>query len=435
MTRTLVTILGKAQRRDGDAGYTEATYRFPNGDQDRSAFFGLALARYLKPDEIVILGTAGSMWSVLVENLADDSRDEDARIKLMDAENVEAVDQPLLDDVAPLMERAIGAVVRPTLIPYGKDEREQHGILKAVDGAVAKNSDLHFDLTHGFRHVGMVGFLSSFMLERLRRLTVCGLWYGALDMKEDGIATVLELDGLTQVRRWLDALDRFDATGDYGAFVPLLKKDGVPNDKASCLEDAAFLERTINVRDAAKKIAAFLPVLDVPLTGASGLFQDRLVSRLRWANADRLSEQQRQLAGQYLARDDFVRAAIFGREACVSRECERHGISTSEFSDGRKQAVAKLENELGGERSPRALGYWTLRDIRNALAHGTRPSSRTVEDALKDPKRLGRELRRALERFFSADDVRDTPPAHHRELQKALESIRSERRDLDDQTT
>lgn len=170
MTHTLVTILGKARRRDGDAGYSEATYRFPDRSTDRSAFFGLALARHLQPDEIVLLGTASSMWSVLVENLADESDEQDARIMLLEAEDDGKVDEPLLGRLRPLMERATNMVVRPTLIPKASDEREQHAILEAVDAAVARNSDLDFDLTHGLRHLGIVGFLSSLMLEReLRR--------------------------------------------------------------------------------------------------------------------------------------------------------------------------------------------------------------------------------------------------------------------------
>jgi CRISPR-associated DxTHG motif protein len=32
-----------------------------------------------------------------------------------------------------------------------------------------------FDLTHGFRHLGMVGMLSAFMLERIGRVAVRSL--------------------------------------------------------------------------------------------------------------------------------------------------------------------------------------------------------------------------------------------------------------------
>ena len=401
MTHTLVTILGRARKRDGAPGYEETAYRFPDGKTDQTAFFGLALARYLKPDEIVILGTAGSMWSVLVEGLAEKSgEDEEARLELIDAEDAGNVEQPLLDRLAPLMGRAMDAVARPTLVPEARDAIEQYAILKAVDASVHGQTELDFDLTHGLRHLGMVGFLSSFMLERLRNLNVRGLWYGAWELREDGPAPVLRLDGLTHVRRWLDALDRFDATGDYGVFAPLLQEDGVPADKANCLLDAAFFERTCNVRDAARRIGTFLPALDQQLPGASGLFQHRLKERLRWVTADLESERQRKLAHQYLHRSDFVRAAIFGREACVSQECEWRGISTLEFSAERKEAVADFEDELRQAHGSRKDAYWTLTHLRNALAHGT-PPPRPYKPALKNASSLRAALEKALNQLFA----------------------------------
>ena len=213
MSHTLVTMLGKA-RESKDTGYRETTYRFPDGAEDRTAFFGLALSRHLRPDATVILGTSGSQWSVLVEHLAgEDSAHEEARIRLVDAEAAGTVHQALLDQLKPLVEQAVGGPVSPRLIPFGRDEEEQYRILETVADAGPVKGSISFDLTHGFRHLGMVGFLSAFMLERVRKLDVRGLWYGALDMtREDGITPVLKLDGLVRVRRWLDALDRFDAT-------------------------------------------------------------------------------------------------------------------------------------------------------------------------------------------------------------------------------
>lgn len=397
MTHTLVTILGKARRRDGDAGYSEATYRFPDGSTDPSAFFGLALARHLEPDEVIILGTAGSMWSVLVENLAGEGSAQEDRAQLKEFEQDGKVTQPMLDRLRPLMERTMRVAVRPKLIPAATDEREQHDILRAVDSTV-RNGDLDFDLTHGFRHLGMVGFLSSFMLERLRGLSVRGLWYGALDMTHEGITPVLRLDGLGRVRRWLDALDRFDATGDYGVFAPLLKEDRVPPRQADYLEAAAFLERTLNVRDAAKKIEAFRPVLEQPLDGASRLFKNRLLQRLSWTEAGPLSEQQRELARQYLKRRDFVRAAVFGREACVNRLFEENDIEPNEYySEDQHAELREIADGLSGSRR---RGYFALTAMRNALAHGTRPKRVDVERALKDPQDLHRLLDKALREFF-----------------------------------
>ncbi len=381
MSHTLVTILGgrrqsgrnRKSKESAGGRYEETVYRFPDGTEDRTAFLGLALSRHLKPDVTVILGTCSSQWGVLVEHLAEGDDDEDARLRLFEAEDDGAVTQPLLDDVAPLMKRAVGCDVRPRLIPFGQDADEQYQILDAIADAAPKKGSVSFDLTHGFRHLGMVGFLSAFMLERVRNLLVRDLWYGAFEMKSDGITPVLKLDGLVRVRRWMDALDRFDATGDYGVFAKLLIDDGMPEDTANCLKDAAFYERTSNVRDAARSIDAFLPVLDGQLAGASHLFRRRLAERLQWVKKENLAEQERELAHQYLKRGDFVRAAIFGLEACITRVCEERGASAIEFKE-REDAAIAFEKELDKNMHSveRKRAWWTLKIIRNALAHGTR---------------------------------------------------------------
>ena len=415
MSHTLVTFLGKS-RENKDTGYRQTIYKFPDGFQDETAFFGLALSRYIKPDTIVILGTCSSQWSVLVEHLAEKGEAEGARLELMDAEVAGTVEQRLLDRLTPLMKRAVSCNLSPRLISFGKNADEQYGILNAVANAVPNKGSVSFDLTHGFRHLGMVGFLSAFMLERVRNLNVSDLWYGALDMTREGVTPVLKLDGLVHVRRWVDALERFDATGDYGVFAQLLIEDGVPEDKANCLKDAAFYERIFNVRAAAQKIGTFLPVLGNPLAGASGLFRKRLTERLRWATVSGLAEQQRKLAHQYLNRGDFVRAAMFGREACVTSVCEKRGVSTVDFSTKRKETSKEFEDELKAEKHSKkcTIAYWTLTYIRNALAHGTRitPPRRSrrsepraaamavAANAIKDSNRLRHELQAALNRFF-----------------------------------
>lgn len=400
MTHTLVTVLGKG-RDNIKTGYREATYRFPDGSQRTTPFFGLALAEHLHPDGLVILGTRGSQWGVLVENLVAENEEEDARLALMDAEAAARVDQSLLNTVTPLLCRAAGRNVIPRLIPYGRDADEQYAILREVAAAVPKGA-VSFDLTHGFRHLGMIGFLSAFLLERIGRLDVRGLWYGALDMTESGVTPVIRLEGLSAVQRWIDALDRFDATGDYGVFEPLLIADGVAEDKARCLKEAAFHERTFNLSDARRKINTFLPEIDQPLVGASGLFQDKLRERLAWAAENNLAAHQRKLAYQYLNRGDYVRAAIFGWEAVVTGECERRHYDPNDFKTGRNSAIEELEDEIKNDAHPKwkRRAYWTLKTIRNALAHGNPPTIEHLRRMLKDPNVLTEELEASFKRLL-----------------------------------
>ena len=200
------------------------------------------------------------------------------------------------------------------------------------------------------------------------------------------------------IRHWIDALDRFDATGDYGVFEQLLIDDSVPVGMANRLKDAAFHERTLNVRDAAHKLRDFLPVLNDGLDGASGLFQRRLAKRLRWAEEPDLASQQRLLAYQYLQRDDFVRAAMLGWEAFVNRICGAQGVSATDF-EAREKAVKDFESNLRTKPPWLRTSYWNLKNIRNSLAHGPRPNDK-YRNVLTDRDCLYRELETSFQKLL-----------------------------------
>jgi CRISPR-associated Csx2 family protein len=401
LSKTLISFLGRAQQ-DKTTGYHTATYRFPDGTERTTPFFGRAMAEVIRPDRLVLLGTAGSMWDVLVEHLTVSGELEDLRLELIEASTAQAVTPDLLERVCPLIACVLGLPCILRLIPYGRTEAEQGQILEVIADAVPEGSVV-IDLTHGFRHLAALGLLCAFFLERVAHLSVSGLYYGARDMRDDGVAPVLRLDGLLSVQRWIDALDRFDQSGDYGVFDSLLIADGVPRDKARCLTEAAFHERNFNLADARRKLQTFLPVLDHSLPGASRLFQRQLTERLAWARQGDLFAHQRHLAYLYLERCDYVRAAIFGYEALVIRECQRRGFSLQDFKSGREPAADALDAEVRAGLHPEPVreGYWLLKNLRNALAHGNPAQGKEVRATVANPDKLPRELRRAIDRVLS----------------------------------
>ena len=397
--RTFVTFLGKG-RENETTGYRKATYEFPDNSTKTTAFFGLALTEYIKPDRTIILGTSSSQWGVLIENLAAEGEEEVARLEILDAETRGEVEQEHLANITNLMSRAVGCEVVPRLIPFGKNESEQYNILDVIAKSVPEGT-VDFDLTHGFRHFGMIGFLSAFMLARVRELEVKNLWYGALEMTHKDITPVLKLDGLNRVRQWMDALNRFDATGDYRVFGSLLTKDGVAVEKAKHLENAAFHERTLNLSAAADEIRKFRPVLESNLAGASGLFQQKLADRLAWVDPDDLSTQQAKLARQYLDRRDYVRASLFGWEALLTMVCEEGNLD-SKNSHIRQDQYVQSEVQQWPLRSGQKPGdnreaCENLNQIRNALAHGSPPNSWKVKNILKDEQELRETLQDAFD--------------------------------------
>jgi hypothetical protein len=176
----------------------------------------------------------------------------------------------------------------------------------------------------------------------------------------------------------------------------LVEADGVPADKARCLKEAAFYERTFNLRDAARKLGTFRAVLQSPLAGASGLFQQKLALRVRWIEEPDLAARQRALARQYLDRADFVRAAQFAWEALVTSECKGHDPNARAVREAAAKALEqKLKDWDGDPEQARALR--TLRSLRNALAHGTPPEDERVRALLQSPDRLRQPLAQAIQ--------------------------------------
>ncbi|MDA3877023.1 MAG: TIGR02221 family CRISPR-associated protein, partial [Halothiobacillus sp.] len=146
MSTALLTVLGKSSYNP-KTGYREATYQFPDGSQRKTPYFGLALADYLKPDAIIILGTAGSMWGVMLEHYATEGDNEHLRIELIEAEANANVTQELLDRLTPLLTQVLGYAITPRLIPQGANHTEQIEILRIIADTMGKQqSILHFDL-------------------------------------------------------------------------------------------------------------------------------------------------------------------------------------------------------------------------------------------------------------------------------------------------
>jgi CRISPR-associated Csx2 family protein len=396
---TLVSFLG-ASKLDPKTGYRRARYRFPDGAEEQTPFFGLALAARLKPDRAVLFGTAGSMWPALIEHGAGDGMEEQ-RIALIEAAESAAVRQGQLDVLQPLASRLLGCEATLKLIPYAGDESEQRAVLEAI-AEVAVRGDVSFDLTHAFRHLSMLGLLSAFMLERVGRVRVRGVWYGALDMTVDGVTPVVRLDGLLAIQRWIEALARFDASGDYGVFAPLLRDDGVDEARARCLVEASFHEATLNLSDARRKLLTFLPVLDQPLAGASRLFQSKLRERLGWVREDTLAEHQRWLAWRALNRGDFLRASILGLEAFITQRCAALGLDPLDHT-ARKQAEARFGDETADRMHAdwKTRAFWTLKAVRNAMAHGTPPAWERMRRLLSDRDALRDEMQACLNRLIN----------------------------------
>lgn len=388
MKKIVISFLGKARTKDGGE-YRSLCYRFADGQKVTTRFFGLSLAQRLRPDLFILLGTCGSMWDVLFEGLGDGEEMAEDRLALMGEVEENSVSQERLDSLAPLLERQLGMACQPLIIPFGRDVGEQMDILAIMADAVATGDDVSMDLTHGFRHLPMLGFLSAMFLKEVKKARVNGLYYGAADMQENREAPVVELDGLLNLADWIGAVGRYDQGGDYGVFAPLLRREINEVADVGALEEAAFFERVGNSSRAKEKLGtfykSFFQLSDAVRSAAARLFRKPLEERISWHRKEQQWMREGILARQYMERGDFLRAVIFGYESCITRFIFDEKLGDPGEFRNRDNVVEDLVS--------RFPVFKVLKNMRNALAHGIRPSMKEVEGFLGSRSVFERKLR------------------------------------------
>lgn len=396
MSTRLISFLGRAPKRD-DGKYRTTTYTFPDGTGDEAAFFGFSLRGHLRPDHLVVLGTAGSMWDHLFEQDVQFGEQEiDARLELAEAVAQQAVSQAQLDALCPMLADSLGCAVALRLIPYGRSEDEQTSLVQTLSQFVTADDVLHLDVTHCFRHLPMLAAFATLHLRAVHPgLRLGGVWYGSYD-EDTRTAPVYDLSGLLSLADWAEAIHRYDGSGDHGVFAPLL-----PTELGKLLEEAAFFERVQNPGQARRRLKEVRQRLQAqPLQGVASLFVPELLVRVRWADEGRLYQRQRELARQCLSRGDELRAALLGFEAFITRVMTRNakpGVN-SDNHDHRDTAKRDYEADVG--RGAERDNYRLLRDIRNQLAHGVSSPRVEVQRAIQSALVLRRELARLLDELL-----------------------------------
>lgn len=400
MTHTLISFLGRGNPDRGKR-YRKATYEFGPGQQRTTEFFGLGLLQQVKPDRLLILGTTGSMWDVLLFSLGLGQEYDEALLALTESADADRTTQEELDHLTSVVSERLELSVVLRLIPYGWDTDEQVEILRRMALDIAEGDAVTLDVTHGLRHLPMLAQMSALYLRRVKNVEVRGLYYGALDMTRDGLTPVMNLRGLLDIADWTGAVQSFDKDGDYGVFAALMQAPAPV--AASLLQESAFYERTTRPGQARSKLRELVVLLDQqPLTGIGSLFAPTLHARLSWHREDRLYLRQQALARLYLEHDDFLRAALLGFEAFITRLMQQRGMTNPDNWTQRETVKNDYEasNKTIYPRSDEYQRYCLLRDLRNHLAHGNASPQAEIQKALASAEQLRNLLDDLLKRLL-----------------------------------
>lgn len=396
MTQILVSFLGKVPKHQG-SNYRKTVYDL-DGTRYETAYFALALARHYAVDRLRLLGTAGSMWDVLSVELEPESMDSPAWDALETAVREDAVTQDHLDAVAALLNRPGTVRYELRLIPYGVDDREQVDTLRTLAEDFTAGDTLWLDVTHGLRHLPMLGLISAFYVRAVAGAKVAGIYYAAYDREAHGATPAVRLDGLLRLYDWVRALECFNKDGDYGGFGALLTEDGLRGD---LLAEAAFLERVAVAPDARRKLDSFMQPSPAPRSPAGQLFLPVLRERIDWRKGRDRAAWEGRLARDYLHRRDYLRATQFAFESLISQRAIRNQADANDYDNGRQVAESALVDDTKARRlkPEHPENFITLKNLRNALSHGlrakveagsvlTRETAQFIDGLLKHETRL-----------------------------------------------
>ena len=400
MLHTLISLLGGSSQSEPSKRYRTTCYDFGKGVSRSHQYFGLALAEHIKPDRVIVLGTTGSMWDVLLDAMDLAEQNEETFLDLIESASENRTTQQQLDKLSLIVSGELPYQVSLRLIPYGRDIREQEQILICMADDLAEDARVSLDVTHGLRHLPMLMQMSTLYLRELRKVRISGVYYGSLDMSQNGITPVMRLEGWLDLADWAMALHSFDQDGDYGVFVPLFRRENAQR-QAGLLSEAIFYERTFRVGRARGKLRQFLKELDnIEPEYPSRLFHPMLRERINWCNHDNLHQRQQQLAHNYLKNDDFLRCAIFSFEGFITLLCQQWKIRNIDDYTERQKIKEWYEQER-----PRNKAYFELRDIRNQLAHGDCEVKGETRSVMSSPDKLRAKLEEILRALFKETGV------------------------------
>ncbi|WP_439598203.1 TIGR02221 family CRISPR-associated protein [Falsiroseomonas sp.] len=416
MATILFTCLGGVGAGAGRPSYPTATYLFSDAPR-RESYFALALLDHLRvshpgrrPDRLVILGTSGSFWDNLIAHAAE----EDPELAPLWEETytrarAQDLDQAAVDRLAAPLARRIGIAVDPVVIPPGRILAEQVAVIRAIHDRVAPGDGVWLDVTHGLRHLAMLGLLAAGLIRRLRGAVLHGIWYAAFDLgtpipgssPPERAAPVLRLEGLLEALDWLEADAAFAASGDLAVLAaPLMAAEG-PAAPAAQLRRAGRRERAMLPLVAAKDARAAARAL--PEDGIAALFAPRLRGHLAWAETEDEGRMLAALARLYLARGDLLRATILGFEAVVAAlpvppQDDAAWLEAKGMPD--KAAMMAFSRTASRSDPARADAFEMLRVLRNGLAHAAEPRQEAAKALLRDPDRLAEALPRLFDRLL-----------------------------------
>lgn len=342
----------------GVGRYSEVEYRLEERSW-RTRFAPVAVAR--------LLGLAGARASVLVTAQA----------------------RAWYEELAGEL-RAAGLGPEAVEIGEGRTEEERLAVFEKLVERVQTGAELVLDVTFALRHLPFVYLAALVYLVGLRGARLKGIYYGAYDLRVDGVAPVLDVTGLFGLVEWYHALETARESGDLnslarrlGAEVGRLFRQGAGDPALGRAKDAA--------QRLAAALAAGLP-LEVGLAAADLKARlGELESRPDLAQAGRLALQELgKTIGEWAVEDSMPSGRRHGAPAADLRQRGERRLVLDREELERQLRLASWYAEHGDlPKTLLLLREWLVSAGLWALGRGDPERWLAREERLTVERRLG----------------------------------------------
>ena len=335
MSKILITVLGKASLKEGSSAYNyrDATYLFKDSPtrECKTDFFAYAIIKSAQYDKMVVFGTEKSMWLSNSVSKVEESVELWSQI---DDESKEAggiFTQSHLNTLQSIYKDSLGIDVSLNFIDYSKNEEEQLNLIESIASHVQPGDEVTLDITHGLRHHPLLMLVAARYLQKTKKVNIAHIYYGAFELKDEGVTPVIDLSGILKMMDYIDAYSTYQNTGDLRFIADLVAN----KDLKTTLQKAAFTEKTGNLKGSSQEIKSLVAKNGhfSKELGPFNLIKEKLSEDLSWASSDDLYSQQIKLAGNHLDKRNYIKATSYLNEAITSSLFMKYPTKSSVLSN------------------------------------------------------------------------------------------------------
>ncbi|TYO92766.1 TIGR02221 family CRISPR-associated protein [Desulfallas thermosapovorans] len=404
MKKTLITFIGTGN-------YSETTYQ-NSAISVKTKYFPVAAALLASPERILVVQTTQARekhWQSLRGELLGQGLPEPGELA----------------------------------IPGGETTAELWEIFRRIVASVGKEEEVVFDITHAFRTIPLISFLSVAYLKFVRGIEITGLYYGAYEARDEkNISPIFDLTGFCELLDWIVGVNAFISYGAAQKLGGLLKRaqkvKSLAGDKGrselnrfgelitqisnalltvrpfEVLETTAKLERYQAGTESRRQLEHDIKNWAPPF----GMLLDELLNDyLPFAgNKDHTREtnlsRQLEMVRWYVKRQYIPQALTLMRELAISEQMRREGRLAEGLNVNLREEMARKFHSAIKSKTPLGNLWSRLPGLRNDVDHaGWRDSSRSARTILEDTAGcLG-----FLEEYFRQPSFPNNPGARREE--------------------